>query len=128
MKSLYAVMAAGSLFGSALLIFGPQKWNKAPERSYVFRGLPRLRGIFTNHFSSDGRRITSASNAPISSDVSFTPVAYVVSTTLTTGGFPFQVIDRAKPNTASGESSRDPFQCISRMPQHRSIGLYLLWY
>ena len=40
--------------------------HKAPERSYVFRGLPRLRGIFTNHFSSDGRRITSASNATIS--------------------------------------------------------------
>ncbi len=48
---------------------------KGRERSYVFRGLPRLRGIFTNHFSSDGRRITSASSASISSGVSFTPVA-----------------------------------------------------
>jgi hypothetical protein len=49
--------------------------GKGQERSYVFRGLPRLRGIFTNHFSSDGRRITSASNVLISSGVSFTPVA-----------------------------------------------------
>jgi hypothetical protein len=48
---------------------------KGQERSYVFRGLPRLRGIFTNHFSSDGRRITSASNAFISPGVSLTPVA-----------------------------------------------------
>ena len=48
---------------------------EASERSYVFRGVPRLQGIFTNHFSSDGRRITSASNASISSGVSFTPVA-----------------------------------------------------
>jgi len=48
--------------------------SKASERSYVFRGLPRLRGIFTNHFSSDGRRITSASNAAISSGFSLTPL------------------------------------------------------
>jgi hypothetical protein len=79
--------------------------RKGRESSYLFRGLPRLRGIFTNHFSSDGVRITSASNATISSGVSLTPVAYVVSTTLTTGCFPFQVIDRARPNTASTESS-----------------------
>ena len=38
------------------------------------------------------------------------------------------VIDLAKPTTASIESSNEPFQCSSRMPQHRSIGLYLLWY
>ena len=49
--------------------------TKGLERSSVFRSLPRLRGIVTNHFSSDGKRITSASNASISFAANFTPVA-----------------------------------------------------
>jgi len=28
--------------------------------------------------------------------------------------------------TASTASSKEPFQCCSKIPQHRSIGLYLL--
>src|SRR4051794_41963125 len=82
----------------------------------------------TNHFSSVGRRVTSDSNASISSRPNFTPLLYSVSTSTTSGCPPFQVIVSAYPSTASTESSNSPFQCNSRMPQHRSIGLYLLWY
>jgi hypothetical protein len=103
------------------------QFPKASERSYLSRALPLLRGMSTNHFSSEGKRMTSFSNASISSVSSLTPVAYVVSTTLTTGCLPLQVIDRANPTAASTESSNDPFQCISSTPQHRSIGFYLLW-
>src|SRR6266849_3596146 len=44
------------------------------------------------------------------------------------GGIAFHVIIRAHPKTVSTLSSKVPFQCASRMPQHRSMGLYLLWY
>jgi hypothetical protein len=49
----------------------------------------------------------------------------VVVTSETTGCVPFHVMVLAYWITASSESSKAPFQCCSRIPQHRSIGLYL---
>jgi hypothetical protein len=85
-------------------------------------------GISTNHFSREGKRTTWDSNSSISFGPTLTPLEYGVSMRTTSGCSPSQVIVRAKPNTASIESSSEPFQCISDTPQHRSIGLYLLWY
>ena len=59
-----------------------EKWSqeklteiyKGSEKSYVFRALGGLIGISTNHFSSDGSRTISASNAFISSGFSLTPL------------------------------------------------------
>src|SRR4051794_34255455 len=80
----------------------------------------------TNHFSSFGRRSTCVSSIAIASLLSLTPVLYVVVTSSTSGRPPFQVIVAANSITVSTLSRSPPFQCISRMPQHRSIGLYLL--
>jgi len=59
--------------------------------------------------------------------VSFTPVASVVVTTSTRGCTFFHVIEAVKPHTASSASSNAPFQWVSRMPPHRSMGLSVLW-
>src|SRR5262245_30317929 len=85
-------------------------------------------GISTNHFSREGKRTTWDSNSSISFGPTLTPLEYGASMRTTSGCLPPQVIVRAKPNTASIESSSEPFQCISNTPQQRSIGLYLLWY
>src|SRR3954462_3166124 len=69
-----------------------------------------LLGISTNHFSSAGKRLTFDSNASISLELNLTPLEYAVSIRVPSGCFPFHVIVRAKPNTASIESSSDPFQ------------------
>ena len=80
----------------------------------------------TNHFAKCGNRLIWASTLSIASLGSFTPVGYVVVTSSTTGWTPFQGRVRANWSTASIESSNAPFQWVSRMPQQRSMGLYLL--
>ena len=47
---------------------------------------------------------------------------------ITSGWTPFHLIVCANAITVSTLSSSAPFQCISKIPQQRSMGLYLLWY
>src|SRR5436305_12893519 len=60
--------------------------------------------------------------------VKVTPRSYVLVTWRTSGCTFRHVIVAAHSKTSAIDESSAPFQCCSRMPQQRSIGLYLLWY
>lgn len=53
------------------------------------------------------------------------PFGYIAEFSDTNGARPFQVIVLAQVSIVSMSLSSAPFQCCSRMPQQRSIGLYL---
>src|SRR6478736_3323993 len=73
-------------------------------------------------------RSSRASTGRISAFVSVTPLGYSPDRVSTAGGSPCQVIRRAYPRMTSRLVSSPPRHFRSSAAQHRSTGLYLLWY
>jgi len=103
-----ALLAVNGLSGCSTL-------DRAYKQEVTWTNAPMV-SVFTN-------TVVQTNTIPIV--VERTNVVYV--TNATTGCLPFQVMVLAYWITASTESSKAPFQCCSKIPQQRSIGLYLLW-
>jgi len=73
-----------------------------------------------------GWRSSRASTSRIAFLLSVTAFWYTFRLNSTIGCMPFQVILLAHSNIVSTSTNVVPFQCNSKMPQHRSMGLYLL--
>ena len=81
-----------------------------------------------SYFGNVADRSSRASIGFISSAGTRTPWAYSPSSRFTVGCRPFHLIRRAHRRTTSQQFSNAPFHFFSSDDQHRSIGLYLLWY
>jgi len=84
--------------------------------------------IKMSYLGNFGSRFNRASTACIAAFPSEMPLSYTLRLSSTTGCSPFQVIFFAHPSIVSASISFAPFHCNSKIPQHRSIGFYLLWY
>jgi hypothetical protein len=82
--------------------------------------------ILTSHLGKLSDRLILDWYCSISFLVREMPLSYVLSSKLTEALIPFQVIVDAHFRALSIEFRSSPFQCLSRLPQHRSTGLYLL--
>src|SRR5437016_10246549 len=84
-------------------------------------------GLITmSYLGKFGSRFNRASTACIAALPSETPFWYILLLRATIGCIPFQVICLAHPSIVSASISFVPFHCNSKIPQHLSIGLYLL--
>jgi hypothetical protein len=79
-----------------------------------------------SQLGNSGWRSSRASTARINLLLSVIPFWYTCWLSSTTGRMPFRVIVLAHSSIVSASTNLVPFQCNSRMPQHRSMGLYLL--
>src|SRR4030095_9323609 len=82
--------------------------------------------IQMSYLGKCGSRFHRASTAGIAALPSEMPFWYILWLSATIGGIPFQVICLAHPNIVSASISFVPFHCNSKIPQHLSIGLYVL--
>ena len=98
-----------------------QALGSQPEKIY-----PPCGWITTLHFGRVAERSSRVAMGRKAAFVRRTPVSYTWSSKCTMGETPRHVIDRAQAKVVPMEFSRLPFQWFSKMPQHRSIGLYLL--
>jgi hypothetical protein len=96
----------------------------------VIRYLPLgFRGrMVMSYLGSAADRSSRASTGRISALVSVTPPGYSPDRVSTTGVSPCQVIRRAYPRMTPRLVSSPPRHFRSSAAQHRSTGLYLLWY
>src|SRR3954466_13826872 len=81
-----------------------------------------------SYFGSVAERSRRASYCFISLAGTRTPSAYTPWSRFTVGCRPFHFIRRAHCRTTFRPFSNSPFHFFSNADQHRSIGLYLLWY
>src|SRR3954471_5309771 len=81
-----------------------------------------------SYFGRVADRSNRASYSFISLAGTRTPSGYTPWRRFTIGCRPFQVIRRAHCRTTFRPFSNTPFHFLSNADQHRSIGLYLLWY
>src|SRR5512135_1453390 len=81
-----------------------------------------------SYFGSVAERCRRASISFISLAGTRTPSGYTPWRRLTVGCSPFQVIRRTHCRTTFRQVRSTPFHFFSNADQHRSIGLYLLWY
>src|SRR5215831_9216074 len=84
--------------------------------------------INMSYLGKFGSRFNRASTACIAVLPSEMPFWYILWLRVTIGWSPFQVICLTHPSLVSASISFVPFQCNSKIPQHLSIGLYLLCY
>src|SRR5215470_4803907 len=114
------------IFGMAGCVLGIDFLRRFPKKNFLIQvvgvGLIRM-----SYLGNCGSRFNRASTACIAALPSEMPVAYTWRLSATTGCIPFQVIFFAPPSTVSASISFAPFHCNSKIPQHRSIGLYLQW-
>ena len=81
-----------------------------------------------SYSGSVGDRSGRASIGFISAFVNRTPSGCSPAASSTVGAFPHQVIRRAYPGITPRLVSSPPRHFRSRLDQHRSTGLYLLWF
>src|SRR4051794_40094400 len=81
-----------------------------------------------SYFGNVAERSRRASYCFISLAGTRTPSGYTPWSWFTVGCRPFHFIRRAQRRTTSRLFSNSPFHFFSNADQHRSIGLYLLWY
>src|SRR5712691_1797040 len=102
-----------------------------PLRRFLKKNLP-FQGVGAglmkiSYLGNAGWRSNRASTACIAVFPSTRPFWYTLRLSSTTGCIPFQVIFLAHASIVSASISFVPFHCNSKRPQHRSIGLSLLW-
>src|SRR5215510_3064709 len=101
--------------------------RRFPEKTFLFQvvdaGLIKM-----SYLGNCGSRFNRASTASIAALPRRMPLLYTWRLSAPTGCSPFQVILLAHSSIVSASVSFVPFHCNSKIPQHRSIGLYLLWY
>src|SRR2546422_10503302 len=99
--------------------------RRFPEKNLPFQKVDA--GLITmSYLGHCGSRFNRASTASIATFPSAIPFVYTWRLSSTTGCSPFQVIFLDHPSIVSTSSSFAPFHCNSKIPQHLSIGLYLL--
>src|ERR1700682_519985 len=81
-----------------------------------------------SYFGRIAERCSRASYGFISLAETRTPSGYLPWSRFTVGCRPFHFIRRAHCRTTFRQVSNTPFHFFSSADQHRSIGLYLLWY
>src|SRR5512143_1858017 len=81
-----------------------------------------------SYFGRVAERCSRASIGFISLAGTRTPSGYAPLRRFTVGCRPFHLIRRAHCRTTFRQVSNTPFHFFSSADQHRSIGLYLLWY
>src|SRR5512135_908989 len=101
---------------------------KASGRNYFTCSSVILGLMIISYFGRVAERCRRASYSFISLAATRTPSGYAPWRRFTVGCNPFQVIRRAHCRTTFRPFSNTPFHFFSRADQHRSMGLYLLWY
>src|SRR5512143_973362 len=101
---------------------------KAIGRTYFTCDSASLGLMVMSYFGRVAERCRRASYGFISLAATRTPSGYVPWSRFTVGCSPFQVIRSAHCRTTFRPVSNTPFHFFSSADQHRSIGLYLLWY
>src|SRR5713101_3573096 len=99
-------------------------------RRFPGKSLPLQDGdagsIKMSYLGNAGSRFNRASTACIPAFPSEMPLSYTLRLSSTTGCSPFHVIFLAHPSIVYTSISFGPFHFNSKIPQQRSMGLYLL--
>ena len=80
--------------------------------------------MVTLHLGRVAERVSRVAMGRNAAFVRRTPRSYTAVVSRTIGRSPRHVIVPAHRSTSATDDSNAPFQCRSRIPQHRSIGLY----
>src|SRR5512143_1100988 len=102
--------------------------SKAIGRNYLPIFSVVLGLMVMSYFGRVAERCRRASYCFISLAETRTPSGYAPGRRFTVGCRPFQVLRSAHCRTTFRQFSNTPFHFFSSADQHRSIGLYLLWY
>src|SRR5512135_655088 len=113
---------------SESLVRGSPCSLKATGSNYFTCGSVAFGLMEMSYFGSVAERCRRASISFISLAGTRTPSGYTPWRRLTVGCSPFQVIRRTHCRTTFRQVRSTPFHFFSNADQHRSIGLYLLWY